>query len=43
MFQANSGRSAIPSAASNASFVPAPICLEFDDLKSIEDGIKEVN
>ena len=33
----------MPSATSNAPFVPAPICLEFDDLKSVEDGIKEVN
>lgn len=31
------------SAKSNALFIPAPICLEFDDLKSVDDGIKEVN
>jgi hypothetical protein len=31
------------SAKSNALFIPAPICLEFDDLKSVDDGMKEVN
>jgi len=30
------------SAKSNALFIPAPICLEFDDLKSVDDRIKEV-
>lgn len=42
-FKPNSSRSALLSAKSNGLFIPAPICLEFDDLKSVDDGIKEVN